>query len=105
MRLTPKQRKRRREAARRHEAIPVPPEHMMGPSAEWMRRARLQLEYWDNCNEWEAKLIDEYGFDRAVRAIRQYVTEQRSRDALEAERQRNQTVRWEIGKGHLPQGY
>lgn len=77
----------------------------MGPSREWRMKAEFQLEYVDNCAEWEAELINEYGFDRAVRAIRQHVTQQRSRDALEAERRRNQEIRWTIGKGHLPQGY
>lgn len=101
MRRTFKQRRRARAA----ETKPLPPESMMGPSAEWRQRAAFQLEYCDNCAEWEAELINEYGFDRAVRAIRQHVTQDRSRAALEAERQRNQQVRWEVGKGHLPQGY
>lgn len=99
--MTPKQKKLRRERAERV-TKDLPPEHLMGPKREWIQRAQFQTEYRDNCAEWEAELIDEYGFDRAVRAVRRYVTRQATKDALEAERLRNQEYRWQHGNGRLP---
>lgn len=53
---------------------------------------------------WQVELIWDYGVDRVLRTVREYPTPARARKALEAERLRNQEVRWACG-GVLPKGY
>lgn len=53
---------------------------------------------------WQVELIWDYGVDRVLRMVREYPTPARARKALEAERRRNQEVRWACG-GVLPKGF
>ena len=83
----------------------VPSEPVCTEPTRNMAEVRFLMDYRDNCPEWEAELIDEFGFKRAVEAARKYATPERARAALEAERLRNQEYRWTLGKGRLPQGW
>jgi hypothetical protein len=53
---------------------------------------------------WQVELIWDYGVDRTLRMVREHPTPARARKALEAERQRNEALRWAHG-GTLPSGY
>ena len=73
-------------------------------SPEWLAKARAQLDYIEASPEWQGELINEYGFDRAVRAMRANPTPAKAKAVLEAERQTNEALRW-ANNGRLPFSY
>jgi len=52
------------------------------------------MEFYDSLTVEEAALIGEYGFDRAVRAIRQFPTTKAAKAFLEEERKALQVTRY-----------
>lgn len=94
--MTPKQAK----ARRRRRSLPMP--EVMGPSPQYLRAIRDRMLVYDDLEDELAELIGEYGWDRAMRASREYFGRwQEAKAALEAERLRNEEYRWRWGKGHL----
>lgn len=64
-------------------------------SPEYIAKREFQLEALDSLNSEERALVYEYGFDRAMRAIRQfYGRPAQARAFLEAEREELQVARW-----------
>jgi hypothetical protein len=65
-------------------------------SAAYITKREMQLEVMDELTPAERELVCEYGFDRAMRAIRQFYGRWAlAREALEAERVALQVLRWE----------
>lgn len=102
MKLTPKQLKeKRRRRQRAKELAELPP---VGPSLELWDKIQSSMAMYDELDEEVAALVTEYGFDRAMRAVRQYYGRwEQARAFLESERRRNEEVRWRNG-GVLPSG-
>lgn len=59
-----------------------------------MARLKATMDFYDSLTVEEAALIGEYGFDRAVRAIRQFPTTKAAKAFLEEERKALQVARW-----------
>lgn len=102
MRLTPKQKKeiqRRRQHIRELALVPAE-----GVSDQYLNYTKGQLDLLDNESSEFIALVHEYGVERAARAARQYYGRWKEcRKFLEAERQRNEALRWANG-GKLPVG-
>ena len=96
-----------RRASRRSSALETPRTYdFVSPySAGGEARRDYLFEIIDDLPLWQVELIWDYGVDRVLRMAREHPTPARCRRALEAERQRNQAVRWELGNGRLPVGY
>ncbi len=74
---------------------------LVGHSAEYKANRDWQLHVLDESEEWVALAVHEYGYDRVMRAQRTHQTEARTLAFLEAERQQNERLRWERGRGIL----
>lgn len=96
------------QTTRKLPPVPLPPEQLMGPSAEYMASCHEKMALHDQLveclAEWELDLAAEYGTERAMRVIRLGKGAKASRAALEAERLRNEELRWQNG-GRLPFGH
>lgn len=87
------------------ETRPISDTPIIAPySAGGEARRDALFEIIDALPLWQVELIWDYGVDRTLRAVREHSTPARARKALEAERVRNQEVRWLWG-GVLPNGY
>ena len=95
-----------RRASRRFSASATQPtsEFVSPYSAGGEARRDALFELIDELPLWQVELIWEYGVGRVLRAVRENPTPARARRYLEAERERNEEVRWACG-GRLPPGY
>jgi len=59
-----------------------------------MTRIKAVMDFYDSLTVEEAALIGEYGFDRAVRAMRQFPTTKAAKAFLEEERKALQVSRY-----------
>ena len=76
------------------------------PNEQVMRRIRARMAEFDSLEEPLADLINEYGYDRAMRAARLYYGRwDDCRRYLEIERSNNEKLRWEVCGGTLPPGF
>lgn len=62
-------------------------------SIEYIENRELELDITDQLSAFEKALVHEYGYFRAMKAIRQYHG-LKALDALEAEREALQVTRW-----------
>ena len=72
-----------------------PSPELIGLSPLYMARLKATMELYDDLTTEEAALVGEYGFDRAIVAIRQFYGQPAKAKAfLEAERTALQVLRW-----------
>ncbi|TXH54328.1 MAG: hypothetical protein E6Q97_11260 [Desulfurellales bacterium] len=93
-----------RRASRRSSAGETPPTYESPYSASGEARRDALFEIIDELPLWQVQLIWEYGVDRVLRCVKEHPTPSRAAAALEADRLRNEAVRWLCG-GTLPVGY
>jgi hypothetical protein len=76
----------------------------MGPSGEYLARSAFQQEIYDDLPPAHAALVNEYGFDRTMAALRSARNVEQARATLEAQRRYHERLRW-ANNGRLPVSY